>query len=319
MSMSEVEAPPLPSTPATPEPAAPAQEESIAAHEQSLKDGLPGPDDDEGPLDDVVDEDSPKFRGSRAKSKRAAHRINELTREKHELRQRVEALEKAQRPTPQPQAPRFSLPSVPTSEFAKPEPQLHDFAEAEDPYGEWMLAKADWRAEKRETERMRSHQTEHVQRVTQEQQQQVARTFDSHNYRLQQTIAAKPELVQAFARVAPQTQDPRLALLNHSLAFDSHGVDMAVYVATHPATFDELVLMTFERPVTQQTVETTQRWLRQRMSADSTGTVAPSSVLPNAPRPPIPVRTGATRISDGPPDETSSIAEHAKHFGPKRR
>lgn len=279
-----------------------------------------GPDDDDGPLDDVVDDpQGAKIRGSRAKSKQAAARINALTREKHELRQRIEALEKAQAPKPAGPKPVYEVPKVPTAEFADEQPKLEQFADSEDPYGDWILARSEWAARKREHEAVRQHQQTHVDGLSRQQQEYWQQVETRHNAQLQQRMASNPALVPAMQEAAQFV--PYGSLLDRAIvALDSRSADVAEYLATHPAMLDEFVLLTDGKPVTEQTVATTRRLLLQRMPAENTGAVAPSQAVPITPRPPTPVRTGAMRTGNEPPaDGATSISEHARHFGPKAR
>lgn len=303
--------------PATPEPAS-KEPESIAAHAEALKSGS-DPDvsaDDNAPLDDVVDTDAQqRQRGSRAKSKQAAARINRLSAQNYELKQRLEAIERSQQ-RPAPQTPRvaYQVPTPPSGEFREPEPQLAQFADHEDPYGAHQRALARWDRRRDEFEAGRTHQQGHVQQLTRQQEAHWQGVFASHDQELRATIAARPELQQAFARIAPQSEG--LPLLNHAIAVDRDGVAMAVYLATHPQVFDEFALLTAPQPVTERTVAITRRLLRQRMSAGATGSVAPAPLSP-APRPPNPVRTAPMRTTADPPGEGASIADHAKFYAPK--
>lgn len=274
--------------------------------------------DDEGPLDDVVDE--PNLRGSRAKSKQAAARINRLTKEKHELRQRIEALEKAQASS-KPSGPKavYELPKAPTGDFAEEQPKLEQFADSDDPYGDWILARSEWSARKREHDGIRQHQQSHIAGLTRQQAEYWQGIEAQHNSKLQQHLAANPALMASMAEAGRIVQYG--SLLDRAIvALDNRSVDVAVYLATNPAVLDELVLLTDGKPVTEQTVATTRRLLLQKVPAEHTGAVAPSQALPITPRPPTPVRTGAMRTGTEPPAEgASSIAEHARHFSPKAR
>lgn len=274
----------------------------------------PAPVDNDAPLDDVVDDDShhARGRGSRAKSKQAAARINKLAGENFLLNQRLQALEAKQKPSTAAE-PVYSLPAAPRPLPSDPEPTIEQFADKDDPYGAWQRALAKW-----------DRQQERLQTITGQQQQQFQQTAQhadaywtgvrsTHQERLQAAVKANPTAAATLQSV--QVQPP--PVLDLSIMLDNQSADVALFLATHPTILDEFVLMTAAQPVTEQTVAITRRLLRQRMSAGTTGSVAPSP-LPNAPRPPNPVRTGATRVADPVPGDGASIADHAKYFMPKR-
>lgn len=333
--MAEVEVAPspvveAPTSTATPDPVA-----SVSEHEQRYGPngtGDPAPaSDDDSPLDDVVDGETAqqqRMRGSRAKSKMAAARINKLTAEKLELRQRIEALEKAQKApsTPAQSAPQpgYRVPPVPAGDFSEPEPQLNDFADKEDPYGAWQRALARWDRRKDEHESMRTHQQAHVQSITRQEAERWRGIADAHNQKLVQAIQQDPNVGRLIGEAQRRLMDTTgkafvPPVLDQAILLDSDSVAVAVFLASRPEVLDELVLLTAAQPVNEQTVAITRRLLRQRMTAGTTGSVAPSQPLPNTPKPPNPVRTGSIRTGAEPPGEGSSIAEHAKFYGPKAR
>lgn len=283
----------------------------------------PPGEDDGSPLDDVVDEDSHRPRGSRAKSKKAAARINALTGEIYNLRQRLSAAERAQQ-RPAPQAPKhvFQVPTAPKVEFSDPEPKLEDVARRlqndpdADAYGEWLLEKAEWRLRKKQVEQVQGHQQQHVEHLTRQQQEFWNQVEVAHKHRMTQAVSANPRIIPLIQEVAERL--PYGCSLDQAIKLDSDGVSMAMFLASRPEVLDELVAMTAALPVTDQTVAMTRRLLRQRMTAGLTGSVAPANVSP-APRPPNPVRTAPMRTSDTAPAESSSIADHAKYFGSKAR
>lgn len=276
------------------------------------------PEDDGAPLDDVVDEDShrPRHRGSRAKSKMAAARINTLTKANAELRERLAAVEKAQKPANN--LPRAVVPTVspaPKVDFTEAEPTLDQFADKDDPYGAWQRALATYDRRKEAAEAQAQHMQAHQQRTQQGVAEYYRQVEATHKQRLLKAIEANPAHYQALASV--QIQPP--PLLDWAIMLDNDSADVALFLATHPDVLDEFVLMTDAKPVTEQTVATTRRLLRQRMTAGATGSVAPAKALPVAPRPPNPVRTVLTRTGTEPPPEGASIADHAKYWGPKAR
>lgn len=304
------------SAPVTP-PSAPA-EPTIADHEaqyggpNSTGTGV-APGDEDSPLDDIVDEDShqPRSRGSRAKSKMAAARINKLTAEKIALTQRIEALEAKQQPPASPAQPVFALPAAPRPLPTDPEPTIEQFADQDDPYGAWQRALAKWDRQQESLQAVAGQQQQQFQQTAQQAEAYWTGVRQTHQARLQAAVQANPAAAQALQSVVVQPPP----VLDLSIMLDTDSAAVALFLATHPTVLDEFVLMTAAQPVTEQTVAITRRLLRQRMSAGTTGSVAPSS-LPTPPRPPNPVRTGATRSTSEAPGEGASIADHAKYWPP---
>lgn len=308
-------------TPAAPvtQAAAPAEPATIASHEaQYGRNGTGAPEpDDEAPLDDVVDEDGQKrSRGSRAKSKMAAARINKLTAEKNALAERIHALEARQAPAAAPKAPAYSLPTPPQPLPFEPEPTIEQFADKDDPYGAWQRALAKWDRKQEQLQAVGTQQQQQFQQTARQAEEYWAGVRQTHQQRLAEAVAKNPSHAQTLQSVSVQPPP----VLDAAIMLDSSGVDVALFLATHPHILDEFVLMTAAQPVNEQTVAITRRLLRQRMSAGNTGSVAPSPSLTPAPRPPNPVRTGPMRTTDSPPgDDSMSLAAHERHFGKGKR
>ena len=297
----------------TPEPVAPVVEPPHVLPGTEPKNG---PDDDDGPIDDVVDDDGhqPRHRGSRAKSKMAAARINRLTGENKQLQERLAALEAKQ------QAPRREepvvrqVPPAPKVEFSEPVPKIEDFGHEEDPYGAWLEAKIEHKQRKAQAEREGQQAQGQHQRQFEDTQRYYQQVESTHKQRLMEA-AKNPANLKALqsVTVAPPP------LLDWAIMLDNQSADVALFLATNPAVLDEFVLYTEAKPVNEQTVAITRRLLRQRMSAGTTGSVAPSKALPTTPKPPNPVRSaGSIRTGAEPPPEGVSIADHAKFYSPKR-
>jgi hypothetical protein len=101
---------------------------------------------------------------------------------------------------------------------------------------------------------------------------------------------------------------------------DDRGPEYVYYLGQHQDVLDELVLLTEGKAVTDASVAVVQRRLKQSaQAAQSTGSAAVMTPPYTPPKPPNPVRTGPIKAADELPDDTASIAEHAKHFLPKRR
>jgi hypothetical protein len=302
-------------TPVVETPVAAPEATTIAEHESTL--GTTQAGEDDAPLDDVVDDDrQSRGRGSRAKSKMAAARINKLTGEILTLRQRLEAHEAAQKsPTPKAE-PVFALPEPPRVPQGDPEPTIEQFADRDDPYGAWQRALAKWDRHQEALQASVGQQQQQFQQTAQQAEQYWAGVSQTHVQRLAALVARDPNAASVLQSVKLQIPP----LLDRSIMLDENSADVALYLASHPSELDDFVLRTAAQPVTEQTVAITRRLLRQRMTAETTGSVAPSQPLPTPPSPPNPVRTGAIRSADAPPgDDSMSIAAHERFFGKKRR
>lgn len=308
----------------TPEPQAP-QEPPHNIPGQPEPNGAAVSDDDEGELSDealeAIDSQGYRIGGLGKKAKKTLVReVIDQRKVVRALKEQVEQYTKTQQaPKPSGPKPVYEVPKVPTGEFVDEQPKLEQFADSEDPYGDWILARSEWSARKREHENVRQHQQSHINSMSRQQAEYWQGVESAHNQKLQARMASNPALLQAMADAGRLVQYG--SLLDRAIvALDNRSVDVAEYLATNPAVLDEFVLLTDGKPVNEQTVATVRRLLLQRMPAETTGAVAPSPVLPITPRPPTPVRTGATRTGTEPPaDGASSISEHARHYAPKAR
>jgi hypothetical protein len=317
----------------TPEPElqAPTDAESVADHAaqfspEAQKDAPPPPAPPALTPEQVrARDDAGRFAKERhrAKSQRASAedvpRIKELTakwreaeRQLAELRQQPAALQ-----TPaNPQAPRH----IPTpSGFTKPEPTIEQFNNDPDPLKSWALELGRW-----DRERERFEET-HAQRAAQTQgaERQASEAYQQWVGELQTSYNAKE---QAFQQRTPNyraTVDaittPTTPLLHQALLMSDNGPELVYYLATHPSLYDEMLLLTEGKPITEQTVALTQRQLAARSQAAQTGSATVALPVRSLPKPPNPVRTGPLAASETLPTETSSIADHKRYFGVDRR
>ena len=259
---------------------------------------------------------------SRARSQQAGPedvpRIQNLTKRLRETEANWAAkyaeLEK-RLPQTSPQPSVRYAPPVPAVEFKDPEPQLEQFADRDDPYVAWQRALAAYDRRKEAAEQ----QSQHIQAHHQQSQQEVTRYWQNvntaHQQRLITAASANPAVMQAIQSIKYAPPE----LLDKAIVLDKQSADVAIFLATHPEIYDEFSLLTAPQPVTEATVAATQRLLRQRMTAVGSGAVAPSQPVTPAPRPPTPLRTAPMRNADDPPGDGSSIADHAKYYGPKAR
>lgn len=102
---------------------------------------------------------------------------------------------------------------------------------------------------------------------------------------------------------------------------DDNGPALMYHLLTHPEKLDEMRLLSAALPPTESSVALLRRHLTQlsRTSAAATGSATVTVPHVIAPRPPNPVRTGSMKTGDEPPPDGHSIADHAKHWGPKAK
>lgn len=306
-----------PVAPATPS-ATPPESTSIADHAATFQPGMEpvesAPVADDAPLDDVVDDDSPqgRMRGSRAKSKQAAARINKLVAERNEMRDRLARLEAAQQQA-KPSTPTPTPRPAPVTPFNKPEPTIDQFVDRDDPYGAHLRASMKWELEREAHEAAAQARTAYEGYQTQQAREEYRQAEFQHQQRLVAAIASDPGMGRAIQAIQDSARSIP-PLLDQTIVLDPNGVDIVRFLASNPAVLDEIALITATQAVNESNVARTRRLLRQRMTAGVTGSVAPSPVLPTAPRPPNPVRTGSMRPTNDAPGEGASIADHAKYW-----
>ncbi len=132
-------------------------------------------------------------------------------------------------------------------------------------------------------------------------------------------IATKPDF-KAKAEAAGQLMNiPLPDLLTEALI--ASGPEMYYHLVSNPAVLAEMHLLTRGQPVDEMNVAVVQRRLSEfaQTQAAVTGSVALPQQRISAPRPPNPVRTGPMQTGGDPPGDGHSLAEHAKHYDPKRQ
>lgn len=231
------------------------------------------------------------------------------------LKRQIKAIEAElheHQPKPEPPPERPSAPSAPAkpaTAFDVKEPVLTDYEAEEDPYTSWLLAKAEWNFEKRAFDRAETARKEAAQQTEQQ-------TMAAHIGRIETFRKAHPDY-DAVIAADTHTEPPPPALARAIIGHDK-SAEFLYHLGQHPEFFDEMLLLTEGRPVSDTLVAIVQRRLLQRVQAESTGAAAPRIVTPG-PRPPTPVRTGPIHAGDTVPGDESSLAEHEKAFGTRRR
>jgi hypothetical protein len=228
-------------------------------------------------------------------------RLREAERERDEWKGKVAPVET--RPAPVVATPKTAAPAA---EFSTPEPTVDTLMAkgVGDPYAELPKALWQWNDAKR------IHEEAQAKLAAAAAEQAKALTSRVDAFR-----ASTPDYDDVLAKAQ---QDICTPLLWHLLTTDDNGPAIGYYLAQHPSEFDQMLLETWQTPVTPQAVAILQRRLLQRVQAAPTESAALARPFTQAPRPPNSVRTGAIKTDDAPPERIRSIAEHRQHFAPKR-
>lgn len=337
---------PSPAVVTSPEPVA--DSSSIADHAAQFDPRPPSP----APAENAVPEsgqardDQGRFTRHRAHSQRASvddvPEINRLTKELRAkeaelakqrpesgaesprlkaLKRQIKAIESElgeltpkTTPTPQPPTPPKGAAAEsrpPVSAFTDKEPVLDDFLDQPDPYLAFVRAVSAYDRKKD------AHAASEA--AAKEQAQAAERQMiQAHNDRMTAFAAKTPD----FERVITDLSQQILPInLLHAIVRDDKGPEFVYYLGQHPEVLADLVLQTDQRPLSEVSVAAVQRRLTQAVgSAQAAHVPDRPPVTPPyiPPRPPNPVRTGPIKTGDDPPGETASIAEHARHYGPRR-
>ncbi|HEX7932217.1 MAG TPA: hypothetical protein VF573_03935 [Paraburkholderia sp.] len=257
----------------------------------------------------------------RAKSQQARSddvpRINELTRKLREAEAELTRLRQpatTSQPAAQEPPTRVEAKSS-TTGFTEKEPVVDDFLNEADPYAAWMRAvnRYDRKKEQWERDQQTASQRE------QESEQAKATAFQS---RVETFRQKTPDWTTVVSQ-SPVVSIELTPLLKAALIDDDNGPAFMYYLAQHPDVFDDLMLATDGREPSASSVATLRRRLSSQLTrtqAAATGSAAAMSSTSWTARPPNPVRTSPTTTGNHePPGDGHSLAEHAKHYGPKRR
>lgn len=264
----------------------------------------------------------------RAKSQQAGPadvpRIAELTRRLRETEQQLETerasrREPAREPAREPEQPPARA-AAPTERF----PEIDDWLKSH-PDGTWndyQDARADWRYEQR---RAAERAADAEQAETRTYQEHVA----SYREKLEAEYALHPDFEDV---VSPGGQSIQVSKAVERAVIEV-GPAAAYYLATHPEDRDALSRDTLMDPATpgfRAVVAATKRYLSTLVASPQrpSSALRPAAAVPDrplarvpstAPKPPNPGRTSAMRGSDDLPSDESSLADHERAFGPKRR
>jgi len=232
--------------------------------------------------------------------------MNRALAEKAEADRRAAALEAelARYRQPGVTSPVTPPPAPPPSTPAPDEPQFEQFAQAADPYTAYVQAWARW---------------------------DNARQVEARFSRYEQAQAAKAR-EQAFTstlgegRKAYPDFDQRLteadtlglqvsAVMREAIADSPKAADLVYYLATHPEECTQLALESETTPTAAATVM--RRLLESHLApraVSPSGNGAAARAPASTAKPPIQPVGSSPVVSDEPPGETASAAEHARYW-----
>lgn len=150
-------------------------------------------------------------------------------------------------------------------------------------------------------------------------QQQQAFDSDVRTYLTKTETYAKAH--PDFLAVTKEIRERHMpsVLLAAIVKADNPG-DLVYALAQQPDATDDLYIAAAALPPTDDSVALLRRRLAKLSpQAALTGSAVTRPALPPAPKPPNPVRTGPIHTGDDLPGDESSLADHEKAFGPKRR
>lgn len=250
----------------------------------------------------------------RAQSHRAGPddvpRIQELTKKWRAEETARKALE-AKHADLEAQIAALKKPAETPKPFDDKAPKLEDFEKEDDPYGAFITAKVRYDLKK---EQATAAQTDHQQAEQERQRADVAKVQKAYFDRAQ----AFAKTTVDFDAVVSKSTTPTTPLLTAALLRDERGPEFVYTLARRPELLAELNFLTRGQDVSEDALADLRRVLASRISGASTGSPVTASTSYTPPKPPNPVRTGPIQTVDAPPEQPTSIADHAKYFGKKR-
>src|SRR5262245_2348939 len=232
-------------------------------------------------------------------------RINKLTQQKAEADRRAQAAEAAlaliqQRAVPaQPQT--YAQPMAPVNG----EPQFEQFANFSDPYTAYLQAWTRWDHARQLEDRFAAYES----------QQSRKSRLSTFEQRVAEGRKAHPDFDQVLTEA--DTLGLQVSGVMQEAIVDSpHAADLVHYLATHPEECTQLAEESEHTPVSAAAVM--RRLLESRMSAPpvaarhGAGTTTRASA--STAKPPITPVGSSPVVSDQPPGESASLAEHARYW-----
>jgi len=253
-------------------------------------------------------------------------RISELTRKLREAERELERLRQpAQVTAPDLKGPQQAAPAAqpqtataPAGGFPELEPQLDDFMDAADPYSAWQRALGKYDRKRERWDEQQQATASRAASVSKEVAQLRESQFNQHAAR----VAVFAQTVPDFGAKLHAADREIPPLLEQAIIEDDNGPQILYTLATDPVFLDEMHLLTDGKPVTESSVAILRRRLTAQLTRTQAANTGSAAAMPRTSwtaRPPNPVRTSPLKTGDDPPGDGHSLAEHAKHYSPKRR
>lgn len=180
-------------------------------------------------------------------------------------------------------------------------------------YGEYVEALTDWKAEQTIQRFEAKRQQDAMQLAQSSKQQQLAQQWTAR-------IADARKEFPDFDAVALQsdTKIPPGSLIDAWIIEHKSGPRVLYHLQQHPEEVTALLGLSLLDQADSLSLLSQRLTPTSRGSDATTGSLA-APVVPIAPRPPNPVRTGPLSRADDPPDpDKSSLAEHERFYQPRR-
>src|SRR5215510_4588025 len=233
-------------------------------------------------------------------------RMNQALAQKAEAERRAAALEaelaRYRQAIPQASAPANGHPPPPTVPPA--EPQFEQFAGEPDPYTAYVQAWARWDNRRQIAETIAAYEQAQTQKTRQAQ-------FEA---RLADGRKGIPDFDQRLTE-ADTLGLQVSAVMREAIADSPHAADLVYYLATHPEECTQLALETETTPPAAASVmrRLLESHLAPRAAASNGAGTAVRAPVSTAKPPVTPVGSSPV-VSDDPPGDTASAAEHARYW-----
>jgi hypothetical protein len=234
-------------------------------------------------------------------------RMNQALQQKAEADRRAAALEAEllryrQALAPAGAPPASAPPPAPTNGHG--EPQFEAFADQPDPYTAYVQAWARWDNRRQITET-----------IAQFEQTQAAKAREqAFTSTLQEGRKAFPDFDQRLTE-ADTLGLQVSAVMREAIADSPKAADLVYYLATHPEECTQLALESETTPTAAAAVM--RRLLESQLApraGSSNGTGAAARAPASTAKPPIQPVGSSPVVSDDPPGESASAAEHARYW-----
>lgn len=265
---------------------------------------------------------------ARAKAAEDAAGIKRETGEServYRLRVRAELAERAKTPSASVEQvqPRIEQPAQRTTqqqqtgpEPTRPKPSEDEIGDKYPTHAAFVEDLTDWKFEQRIAAAQQTYQQQQATEAQAQVQREFNAALDTYRGRAKSFMAKHADFDDLVKSNATINFPPAVF---KSIIQDDNGPAFMYHLLTHPDQLAEVVTLWDEKLPSDVHVANATRWLSSRAQAVITGSAAPTPPLPPASRPPNPVRTGPMKTGDELPGDDSSLAEHTKAFGPKRR